>query len=314
MACGGPERMLSTMPRPQPMPPRLGSPSRNTSGISKSPDQKKRCRARSAGENPTATPCLAATNPAAHPSEAPIPHSAPMRTAGGFADGVLESTILLWLRAGDFCTADTLGSTTKSICQSKTLTSSGWKAHGEGAQSHHYLCCYRLDSHSVDVSASAGDRPGNRGCRHRRGRGRRGDCPPPRAQPARRPSRSDAGGVSSIPQGDQAAVECRGEHHHRWRADDDRGRTRPPGGDLQARSCVAQHGYDELRPLSDDPSLQGQVQIRLGGTLSRRVEEGDVQEHLRRYRIYPHHLRREQHALRDRVLRYRSPIHASPFP
>jgi hypothetical protein len=36
-------------------------------------------------------------------------------------------------KRGDFGTADTLGSATKSICQSKTLTSSGWKAHGEVA-------------------------------------------------------------------------------------------------------------------------------------------------------------------------------------
>jgi hypothetical protein len=36
-------------------------------------------------------------------------------------------------KRGDFDTADTLGLPAKSICQSKTLTSSGWKAHGEVA-------------------------------------------------------------------------------------------------------------------------------------------------------------------------------------
>src|SRR5262249_13908597 len=47
---------------------------------------------------------------------------------------------------GDFGTADTLGSPAKSIFQSTTHTSPGWKSHGEAAQSHHYLRCYRLNS------------------------------------------------------------------------------------------------------------------------------------------------------------------------
>ena len=54
-------------------------PSRRTSGISSSPDHKKRCKARSAGEKPMPTPCLAATKPAAQPSAAAMPHSAPIR-------------------------------------------------------------------------------------------------------------------------------------------------------------------------------------------------------------------------------------------
>ncbi len=43
-------------------------------------------------------------------------------------------------------------------------------------------------------------------------------------------------------------------------------------------------------------------------------QEGHVQEHLRRHRIHPHHLRREQHPLRDRVLRHRPSLHAAAFP
>ena len=44
-----------------------------------------------------------------------------------------------------------------------------------------------------------------------------------------------------------------------------------PGRALQARGRLAQHGHDELRALSDDPALQGQVQTRLGGAVSRRT-------------------------------------------
>ena len=93
----------------------------------------------------------------------------------------------------------------------------------------------------------------------------------------------------------------------------DRG-ARAAGGDLQAGSRLAQHGHDEFRALSDDPALQGQVQIRLGGAVSGRLAQGHVQEHLRRHRIHPHHLRGEQHALRDRVLRHRPSLHAAALP
>ena len=96
--------------------------------------------------------------------------------------------------------------------------------------------------------------------------------------------------------------------------DHDRGRARQAGGDLQAGSRFAQHGHDELRALPDDPALQGQVQIRLGGALSRALARRHVQEHLRRHRIHPHDLRGEQHALRDRVLRHRPSLYAAAFP
>ena len=124
----------------------------------------------------------------------------------------------------------------------------------------------------------------------------------------------DAGGLRPVPQGDQAALQRGGEHHHRRRADHDRGRARQARRHLQAGGRLAQHGHDELRALPDDPALQGQVQIRLGGALSRALEGGHVQEHLRRHRVHPHHLRRQQHALRDRVLRHRPSLHAAAFP
>ena len=93
----------------------------------------------------------------------------------------------------------------------------------------------------------------------------------------------------------------------------DRG-ARAAGRDLQAGSRLAQYGHDEFRALSDDPALQGQVQARLGGAVSRRIAQGHVQEHLCRYRIYPHHLRRERHPLRGRVLRHRPSLYAEAFP
>ena len=45
------------------------------------------------------------------------------------------------------------------------------------------------------------------------------------------------------------------------------------GRDLQAGGRLAQHGHDEFRALPDDPALQGQVQIRLGGAVSRRIRK-----------------------------------------
>ncbi len=46
------------------------------------------------------------------------------------------------------------------------------------------------------------------------------------------------------------------------------------GRDLQAGGRLAQHGHDEFRALPDDPALQGQVQTRLGGAVSRRLAQG----------------------------------------
>ena len=133
---------------------------------------------------------------------------------------------------------------------------------------------------------------GDRRRRDRRGRSRRRHRPSARAQPAGRPARPVAGGVRAVPQGDQAALRRGGEHHHRRRADHDGRGARQAGRDLQAGGRLAQHGHDEFRALPDDPALQGQVQIRLGGAVSGELAQGHVQEHLRRHRIHPDHLRR----------------------
>ena len=106
--------------------------------------------------------------------------------------------------------------------------------------------------------------------------------------------------------------ELRGQHHHRRRADhDDRG-AREARRDLQAGGGVPQHGLHELRPLPDAGAAEG-VQARLGEALSRRLARAHLQEHLRRHRVHPHHLRQQRHALRDRVLRHRPPLHAAPL-
>src|SRR5512140_3592488 len=88
------------------------------------------------------------------------------------------------LRQGGLSMADTLGSPLTSDNETTTYIPAGWIAHGEAAQSHHYLCRYRLASHALDVSAHTGDPPADRRCRHRGGRSRCGDCPPACAQPA----------------------------------------------------------------------------------------------------------------------------------
>ena len=128
-----------------------------------------------------------------------------------------------------------------------------------------------------------------------------------------RPDQSP-GRVRAVPQGDQAALRRRHQHHDRRRADHvDRG-ARQARRDLQAGGREPQHGLDEFRPLSDDPALQGQVQTRLGGAVSGRLARPHLQEHVQGYRIHPHHLRRERHALRDRVLRHRASLHARALP
>ncbi len=108
------------------------------------------------------------------------------------------------------------------------------------------------------------------------------------------------------------ACNVRRQHHHRRRRDDDHRAAGEAGGDLQAGSRLAQHGHYELRPLPDAGTLQG-VQARLGAALPRSLARAHLQEHLRRHRIHPDHLRRQRHPLRDRVLRHRPPLHAAPL-
>src|SRR6185437_2490397 len=106
-------------------------------------------------------PCLAATKPAAQPSAAPVPHKTPNRIGCHAAAGCAFTSTAVF-PAGDSRLADTLGSSPKSNRENKTVTSPGWKAHGESTQSHHYLCRYRLNSYALDVAASAGDRRADR--------------------------------------------------------------------------------------------------------------------------------------------------------
>ncbi len=68
-----------------------------------------------------------------------------------------------------------------------------------------------------------------------------------------------------------------------------------PAATFKPEVALPQHGHDEFRALSDDPALQRQVQTRMGGAVSRRVAQGHVQEHLRRYRIHPRNLLGQQH-------------------
>ena len=122
-----------------------------------------------------------------------------------------------------------------------------------------------------------------------------------------------AGGLRAVPAGDQAALELRRQHHDRRRADDDDRGAAAARGDLQARGRLAQHGLDELRALSrcstrfkefkhdwERPYLEGSRDRIFRNTFA------DIEYILT-------HLRRERHALRDRVLRHRPPLHARPF-
>ena len=72
-------------------------PSRSTTGISSRPDQKKRWKARSAGEKPIEMPCLAATKPAAQPKRRAGAAQHADQDAGGVPPQVerLSSTAML---------------------------------------------------------------------------------------------------------------------------------------------------------------------------------------------------------------------------
>ncbi len=86
-----------------------------------------------------------------------------------------------------------------------------------------------------------------------------------------------------------------------------------PALQAQARGRLAQHGLDELRPVRDDPAPQG-VEVRLGEALPRRQRRAHLQEHLQGHRLHPAVLQRQRHALRDRVLRHRPPVHRGALP
>ena len=198
-------------------------PSRSASGISSKPDQKKRWKARSAGEKPTVMPCLAATKPAAQPSAAAVPHNDADQDAE--ASRRLRSfrpRHVSTLCAGDLRPADTLGSPAKSNREIKSLHFTREETLMAKSRKVIITCAVTGSIHTPSMSphlpvTAAGDRRR----RDRRGRSRRRHRPSARAQSAGRPSRPDAGGVRAVPQGDQAALRRGGEHHHRRRADHD---------------------------------------------------------------------------------------------
>ena len=88
-------------------------PSRKAIGSSSSPDEKKRWKARSAGENPIEMPCSATTKPAAtergaHAAQRSDQDAGARRRLTGRLHGDCH------LCAGDFRLPDTLGSDAKS--------------------------------------------------------------------------------------------------------------------------------------------------------------------------------------------------------
>ena len=218
--------------------------------------------------------------------------------------------------AGDLSPPDTLGSRRKSNREIRTLAFTGIETLMAKSRKVIITCAVTGSIHTPSMSphlpvTAAADRRR----RDRRGRGGRRDRPSACAQPAGRPARPDAGGLRAVPQGDQAALQRGGEHHHRRRADHDGGRARQAGRDLQAGSRLAQHGHDELRALPDDPALQGQVQTRLGGAVSRSARKaGMFKNTFADIEYILTTCAGEQHALRDRVLRHRPSLHAAAFP
>ena len=106
----------------------------------------------------------------------------------------------------------------------------------------------------------------------------------------------------------RAPLRRRHQLHDRRRGDDDDRGASAAGAAAEARGGIAQHGLDELRPLSDAEALQG-LQVRLGAAVSRRVGRSHLQEHVQGHRVHPDLVRRQRHALRDRVLRHRAPVH-----
>ncbi len=61
------------------------------------------------------------------------------------------------------------------------------------------------------------------------------------------------------------------------------------------------------------PRVQG-MEVRVGEALPRRQRRAHLQEHLQGHRLHPAVLQRERHALRDRVLRHRAPVHRCALP
>ena len=81
----------------------------------------------------------------------------------------------------------------------------------------------------------------------------------------------------------------------------------------QARGRVAQHGLDELRPVPDAAAVQG-MQARLGAQVSRRQSDERIFKNTFKDIEYILTSCAATHALRDRVLRHRPPVHGDALP
>ena len=145
----------------------------------------------------------------------------------------------------------------------------------------------------------------------RRGRGGRGDRAPARARSGRRASDAGSEVLPRVRARHQAALRRRDQLHHRRRRDDDDRGAAAAGAAAQARGRLAQHGLDELRALSRCCKRFKEFKHRLGARVPRGLRRAHLQEHVQGHRVHPDLVRRQRHALRDRVLRHRAPVHGA---
>ena len=148
--------------------------------------------------------------------------------------------------------------------------------HGRNPQSHHHLRDHRLDPYAVDVAAPAGHAARDRRRRRRRGRSRRGDRPPARARPGRRPA--DAGPevfrefAPDIKRRSDVVINFTTGGAATMTIEE---RLQPA---LQLKPEVASLNMGSMNfglyPMLE--ALQG-VQVRLGARVSRRLETRDLQ-------------------------------------
>ena len=147
---------------------------------------------------------------------------------------------------------------------------------------------------------------------HRRRRGRRRHPAPPRPRPGDRQARPDAGGLRPLPAAHQAGDRRGHQHHHRRQPLHEGRGARAAGRDLQARGRLAQHGLDELRPLSAArASTRASSSTGRSRTSRRRATSSSATPS--RTSSTSCHLLRQRHALRVRVLRHRASLQPGAF-
>ena len=112
---------------------------------------------------------------------------------------------------------------------------------------------------------------------------------------------------------DQAIVECRRQSHDRRRALYDGRGARPAGGKMEAGDRLAQHGLDELRPVSHAEALQG-VQARVGAEDAGGLARSRVSQQLQGHSLRARNAERDRRALRVRVLRHEPSLQSPLFP